>query len=183
MTPNAPDSLDSALVRSGRCDVKILFGYASTEICIKLFVHLYTKKPEGMSLGETSASDTYDIPALAKEFAAAIPTDSKISPAEVQGFLMMHRDDLTVAVAEVAEWAESIIKTKARGANVASFANEIMPDHAESSTQESQPVQADSNDQVSYEWFQRKRSAPSPPAANSDATSNTEKTVGSKPTA
>lgn len=34
MTSNAPDSLDPALVRPGRCDHKVLFGYASEEICV-----------------------------------------------------------------------------------------------------------------------------------------------------
>lgn len=125
MTSNAPNSLDAALVRPGRCDQKILFGYASMEICIKLFTHLYTKQPDDLIAGETSASEKHDIPTLAGDFAAAIPHDSKVSPAEVQGFLMMHRDDPIAAVAGAAEWALEIIETKARGANVASFANEI----------------------------------------------------------
>lgn len=32
MTSNSPDSLDPALVRPGRCDLKILFGYVSAEV-------------------------------------------------------------------------------------------------------------------------------------------------------
>jgi SpoVK/Ycf46/Vps4 family AAA+-type ATPase len=40
------DRLDHAPVRPGRCDQKVHFGYASEEICIKLFEHLYTKTPD-----------------------------------------------------------------------------------------------------------------------------------------
>jgi len=48
MTSNAPDSLDPALVRSGRCDRQALFGYAGREVCEKLFTHIYTKLPSEM---------------------------------------------------------------------------------------------------------------------------------------
>jgi hypothetical protein len=37
-----------APVRPGRCNQKVHFGYASEEICIKIFEHLYTKTPDEM---------------------------------------------------------------------------------------------------------------------------------------
>lgn len=126
MTSNNPDSLDAALVRQGRCDHKVLFGYAGREVCEKLFMHIYTK-----TAGESTADDhdvgaKHDIAAMAKEFADQIPTvESHITPAEVQGFLMLHLEDPVAAVTGAAAWATTIVETKERGAIVAKFDNEI----------------------------------------------------------
>lgn len=125
LTTNAPDSLDPALVRPGRCDHKVLFGYASEEISTQLFEHLYIKRPDELVAGETSVSDDHDIPSMAQAFAKAIPPDSMISPAEVQGYLMIHRQDPQAALDGVSAFAAEIIETKKRGANVAKHANEV----------------------------------------------------------
>ena len=125
LTTNAPDSLDPALVRPGRCDHKVLFGYASKEISTQLFEHLYTKRPDELVEGEASVSDDHNIPIMAQEFAEAIPPDSMISPAEVQGYLMIHRQDPQAALDGVSAFAAEIIETKKRGANVAKHANEV----------------------------------------------------------
>jgi chaperone BCS1 len=125
MTSNAPDSLDPALIRPGRCDQKVLFGYANEEICIKLFEHLYTKTPDELIEGETSASAQHDIARLARDFAGAIPSNGKISPAEVQGYLMIHRRDPEAAVEGAHAFARGIIEVKARDKNVAEHANEL----------------------------------------------------------
>ena len=124
LTTNAPDSLDPALVRPGRCDHKVLFGYASEEISAQLFEHLYTKRPDELVEGETSVSDDHDIPSMARAFAKSIPPDSMVSPAEVQGYLMIHRQDPQAALDGVSAFAAEIIETKRRGANVAKHANE-----------------------------------------------------------
>jgi chaperone BCS1 len=128
MTSNAPDNLDPALVRPGRCDKKIHFGYANEEICVKLFVHLYTKTPDELLEGETSASAHHDISQLASDFANAIPAGGMISPAEVQGYLMIHRDDPQAAVEGAGVFAREIIEIKARQKNVAEHANEVEKD-------------------------------------------------------
>jgi chaperone BCS1 len=125
LTTNAPDNLDPALVRPGRCDHKVLFGYASHEISTQLFEHLYTKRPDELVEGETSVSDDHNIPAMARAFAEAIPPDSMISPAEVQGYLMIHRQDPQAALDGAPAFAAEIIETKRRGANVAMHANEV----------------------------------------------------------
>lgn len=125
MTSNAPDSLDAALVRPGRCDRKVLFGYASEEMCLKLFTHLYTKMPEKLLHGETSASMHHDIRQLAKDFTFAIPCGGKITPAEVQGYLMLHCEDPQAAVDGAYEFVQEILDIKAKGKNVAAHANEI----------------------------------------------------------
>lgn len=46
LTTNAPDSLDPALVRLGRCDHKVMLRYTSDEISTQLFEHLYTKQSD-----------------------------------------------------------------------------------------------------------------------------------------
>jgi chaperone BCS1 len=125
MTSNSPDNLDPALVRPGRCDQKVHFGYANEEICVKLFEHLYTKTSDELLEGETSASAQYDIALLAKDFASAIPSGSKISPVEVQGYLMIHRRDPVAAVEGAQAFAKDIIEVKARAKNVADHANKI----------------------------------------------------------
>jgi len=125
MTSNAPDNLDPALIRPGRCDQKVLFGYANEEICIKLFEDLYTKTPDELVEGETNASTQHNVAQLARTFASAIPSGGKISPAEVQGYLMIHRRDPLAAVAGARTFAKDIIEVKAREKNVAEHANEI----------------------------------------------------------
>lgn len=125
ITTNAPDKLDRALIRPGRCDSTVHFGYASTEVCTKLFEHLHTKRADEMVQGEICASDHHDIPSLARKFANAIPGGEKITPAEVQGYLMKHRKDPWGAVNGAAAFASGIIDIKAQGKNVAGFANEI----------------------------------------------------------
>ena len=126
MTSNNPDSLDAALVRQGRCDHKVLFGYAGREVCEKLFVHIYTKAAGESTADEENFDMQHDIPAMAGEFADQIPTiESHITPAEVQGFLMLHLEDPVAAVTGAAAWAKEIVETKERGAIVAEFDNEI----------------------------------------------------------
>lgn len=125
MTSNAPDSLDAALIRPGRCDRKILFGYAGTEICVKLFTHVYCASPEERAAGLQEATAGHDMPALAKEFASKIPAGSPISPAEIQGYLMLHRHDPLAAIAGAPAFAQEIIDIKSRGAKVAAFDNEV----------------------------------------------------------
>jgi chaperone BCS1 len=126
MTSNSPDTLDPALVRPGRIDRKVLFGYCSNEVLIKLFRHIFEKAPEELVEGESVGSKSHDVAAMAEDFANRIPAD-KLTPAEVQGFLLVHRDDPVAAVDEVAEWAEKTIERKAAGANVDTFASETQP--------------------------------------------------------
>jgi hypothetical protein len=89
---------------------------------------LYTKTPDELLEGETSASAHHDISQLASDFANAIPAGGMISPAEVQGYLMIHRDDPQAAVEGAGVFAREIIEIKARQKNVAEHANEVEKD-------------------------------------------------------
>ena len=123
MTSNSPDSLDPALVRPGRIDRKVLFGYASSEVIRKLFVHIFSKAPEEQLEGEKAEECQHDIRALADKFAATVPPN-KLTPAEVQGYLLVHREDPVEAVTEAEEWVQKTIATKEKGTNVEAFAGQ-----------------------------------------------------------
>ena len=119
MTSNTPDSLDQALVRPGRCDQKILFSYASREVNAKLFRHIFEKTEEERVEGETTSTDR-DIAVLSEQFAEIVPAD-KLTPADVQGFLLVHRADPNKAVVEAEDWSQKTLEIKAKGTNVAAF--------------------------------------------------------------
>ena len=151
LTTNAPDNLDPALIRAGRCDHRVHFGYVSTEISVRLFTHLYTKRPEELVDDESSASEQYDIPNLAQTFAASIPQDSMISPAEVQDYLMKHCHDPQAAVEGAAEFARHIIEIKAQGRNVASYLNEVQTRGQSSSMPESSQAGSEASSEEYYD--------------------------------
>ena len=123
MTSNSPDSLDPALVRPGRIDRKVLFGYASREVIGKLFVHIFSKAPEELLEGEKDGESKHDIPTLANEFADIVPAD-RLTPAEVQGYLLVHREDPVEAVEQASTWVQKTLETKDKGVNVESFAGQ-----------------------------------------------------------
>jgi chaperone BCS1 len=143
MTSNSPDSLDAALLRPGRIDSKVLFGYTNREVSGQIFMHIFTKtadeillaskdddgeeKEEGEDWPSNTTTDNLSpsaLLAMSKDFAACIP-DTKVSPAEIQGFLMRHRDDPAAAVANADAWARELLAVKKQGKNVAAFDNEI----------------------------------------------------------
>jgi mitochondrial chaperone BCS1 len=72
ITSNALDALDAALIRPSCIDDRVLFGYASTAVASKLFMHIFGD-------GESVLKD---IATLAQEFAAQVP-DNRLSPTEL----------------------------------------------------------------------------------------------------
>lgn len=123
LTSNSPDNLDPALIRPGRIDKQILFGNASYQVMEKMFLHIFSSAP-GEKKSLAAARERVNLSGLATEFADQLP-EGKFSPAEIQNFLLEHRDDPSGAVAKVGEWAENLLRTKEKGRNVAAFTGQI----------------------------------------------------------
>ncbi|KAF8417146.1 BCS1 N terminal-domain-containing protein [Tirmania nivea] len=93
MTTNHRERLDPALIRPGRVDVQIEFGFANKETPSPVeSIH-----SENFFSYEKKESDSID--SLAERFASAVPAGT-FTPAELQGFLMMHKHQPHQAVAE-----------------------------------------------------------------------------------
>ncbi|PVH93701.1 P-loop containing nucleoside triphosphate hydrolase protein, partial [Periconia macrospinosa] len=79
MTSNSPESLDKALIRPGRVDRQIFLGNVSSVTAESMFKRFYHDD----ATNTTSA----EVIELAKDFAAKL-LEGKLTPAEVQGFLL-----------------------------------------------------------------------------------------------
>jgi len=106
MTTNSPESLDKALIRPGRIDKQVLFPPMSRRSAARIFTRM---------LGVGRNHD--DVAQLAEQFAVKLP-DGQITPAEVQGFLLDHRNDPEGAVKDVAKWSAALLEAKEFGKNV-----------------------------------------------------------------
>ncbi len=84
MTTNHIDRLDPALIRPGRCDVRIEVRNASKAQMAKMFARFF---PDAT---ETAAA----------QFAARLPSD-ELSMAQIQGHLLEHRGDATKCIRNV----------------------------------------------------------------------------------
>ncbi|KKY27028.1 putative bcs1-like protein [Phaeomoniella chlamydospora] len=126
MTTNHIESLDAALLRPGRVDMTICFTNASTETIRDMFLNSYqgatlrtnyttTPGGKGEESGEmtdldstmTSKSQTNQqrLEDMAEIFSKKIPSN-RFSPAAVQGYLLMHKNNPQSAVDEVDKWVE-----------------------------------------------------------------------------
>jgi chaperone BCS1 len=83
MTTNYPDRLDPALVRPGRVDRRVEFGYATREMISRQFLWFY----KGHSVGSTRLA------VLAERYAATVPEGAHVTPARVQEHLLRFRND------------------------------------------------------------------------------------------
>ena len=125
MTSNDPDSLDDALVRPGRVDRTVFFNYASKQHVKEVFLSMYSKgiqregdiQKQSEKLENRTAKDDKDISFMASKFATVVP-DLVFTPAEVQGFLLMHRKDPDKALADVTRWRDELLAAKKNGRNV-----------------------------------------------------------------
>lgn len=101
MTSNHPEVLDSALIRPGRVDKRILFSSMSRTSASKIFTRMY------------SHTSIPNLETLAKLFASRLP-DGKVTPAELQGFILDRMDEPEQAVDEVESWSAQVIEEKER---------------------------------------------------------------------
>lgn len=83
MTTNHVDRLDPALIRPGRVDLKEYVGYCSHWQLTQMFQRFYPGQA----------------PSLAETFAERVlQATNQISPAQVQGYFMLHKNDPTGAI-------------------------------------------------------------------------------------
>jgi chaperone BCS1 len=139
MTTNHIEKLDSALLRPGRVDMTIAFGYSDRETIRNLFLAIYAplecetkiKKaanpPSPKEKGHTSKTASIssnlskafsitgfskdEIYEMAEEFANRVP-GSEFTPAEIQGYLLLHKKNPQDAIDEAEMWVNQIREKK-----------------------------------------------------------------------
>ncbi|OKL58714.1 hypothetical protein UA08_06038 [Talaromyces atroroseus] len=124
MTTNHIEKLDSALLRPGRVDLSIAFGYSDRETIKNLFLAIYaplecelprtlTNMTQHKSAAAPPPPSTEELATLANAFADRIPTD-EFTPAEIQGFLLFNKKDPMRAIEEAESWVQGIREKKGR---------------------------------------------------------------------
>lgn len=101
MTSNNPDSLDEALTRPGRIDLKVRFGKMMPKAVRDIFKRLI-----GRAAIASKRYTEHQIEDLASKFSAKIPPNT-FTPAQVQNFLQNCRGDPSKAMQGVDAWIEN----------------------------------------------------------------------------
>lgn len=108
MTTNNPEELDQALIRAGRINQKVFFPNVGRTVAGNIFERMYNNKDK--------KHNSEEVARLAKAFANKIP-HLRLTPADIQGFLILHEDP-EGAVAGVATWVEEELLLRDEGRNV-----------------------------------------------------------------
>ncbi|PVH88955.1 P-loop containing nucleoside triphosphate hydrolase protein [Cadophora sp. DSE1049] len=103
MTSNFASKLDKALTRPGRIDRQVYLGNMSPGSAKLMFLRMYAPDSDAPPL--TSLLDSEYLNKLATEFSTYIPEDT-FTPAQLQGYLITHRNSATNAVKETKVWVE-----------------------------------------------------------------------------
>ncbi|KAF1918806.1 P-loop containing nucleoside triphosphate hydrolase protein [Ampelomyces quisqualis] len=142
MTTNYPEKLDSALIRPGRVDLQIRFTLATHDQIRAIFKRMYStehdakrKNTETQATNESStcscnhnatpnsSAKTVEelsperLTELAEQFTAQLP-DTTLSPAEIQGYLLMKKTDPIGAIVGVKEWKNKLLEARKKGMKV-----------------------------------------------------------------
>ncbi|KAK5215245.1 hypothetical protein LTR72_011685 [Exophiala xenobiotica] len=152
MTTNYPERLDDALVRPGRVDMKIEFNRASKQQIREIFLGMYygpyakpgDSESEKSVLQQRTLSNEAtlvpsaagqhgfsgpEISAMGDKFASALP-DFRHTPAEIQGFLLIRKDDPRKAVKEVAVLGELLARQESKAPEERQSTAGVLPENA-----------------------------------------------------
>ncbi|WEW54664.1 hypothetical protein PRK78_000084 [Emydomyces testavorans] len=121
MTTNCKKSLDPALLRPGRVDMEVSFGFVDQAAIQQVFLAFYVTPDEVRATkGVSTVNDSYhtcdgvspdakngknDITSLAIEFSKHVPS-GKFTPADIQNYLFEHRETPETAVEGIREWVK-----------------------------------------------------------------------------
>ncbi|KAI0836066.1 P-loop containing nucleoside triphosphate hydrolase protein [Hypoxylon sp. FL0890] len=102
ITTNYFKKLDPALVRPGRVDLHVKFTNATREQVKTIFIAMYTVSGGVVApnLGDITRAE---LDTLADKFKSYL-NDEQFSPAQIQGFLLTHKNNPRLAVQYIEEW-------------------------------------------------------------------------------
>ncbi|KAI3017328.1 hypothetical protein CBS147347_10324 [Aspergillus niger] len=117
MTTNHIEKLDSALLRPGRVDMRVPFHHVDSSAIQQLFLSFFLKPTDTLVMEGTESINSIDSPPpparpdwdieeimkLALAFGDKVP-QGLYTAAEVQSYLLLHRNDPESAVRDVAGW-------------------------------------------------------------------------------
>lgn len=116
MTSNKPETLDKALIRNGRIDKQVLFGNVSQAVAKSIFVRMYQEESDNVVSNNGGAAAVTRLSELGDAFSTHIP-NLRLTPAEIQGFLIERSAKPETAIAEVDQWVTDMLKAKEAAKN------------------------------------------------------------------
>jgi chaperone BCS1 len=144
MTTNHPEKLDATLIRPGRVDKQVEFKNTTMEETKRIFERMYANNlPKevanptaneaangppntGAALNSVIEHSKEEKPKeelsneliqIAEDFASKVP-EGEFSPAEIQGFLLIRKNDPRKAQGEVETWVQGMKEEKEKGSNL-----------------------------------------------------------------
>ncbi|KAL2189173.1 P-loop containing nucleoside triphosphate hydrolase protein [Thermothelomyces heterothallicus CBS 203.75] len=110
MTSNYADKLDKALIRPGRVDKMLYLGHISPRSSELMFLRMFSPDEDGAVPTNRAVQLSQDqLKKLAVDFSKCIP-DGVFTPAQVQGYLLDHKDSPVNAAAKAKEWVPEEIR-------------------------------------------------------------------------